>query len=281
MTRLYITIESLALLTRPLNNAITFIAVWVAAMLVEDFKYLDPLRISLGAFAASLIAAGGNAHNDVCDIDIDIVNSPNRPLPRGIVEPTSVVFLAIVLGLAGIVIGFYLGIVPGIITVIAALFLFLYNQYLKMTVLWGNITISLLTALVFIFGSILAGNPYGGIIPAVFSLLFHFSREMVKDVLDMRGDKSRAGTTFALEYGAAAGLKVAAYSLIALIILVPLPYFAHYYKITYFAFSFIAVEIPLFWSVVKLFSGDMRNLRSISNTLKFGMVMGLGALLMG
>jgi len=266
---------------RPLNTAITFFSVIIAAVLSEALSQIDWLTVSLGALAAAVIAAGGNVHNDALDVEVDKINRPDRPLPRGEISKRAASNLSAMLFLAGIFLGFLLGQIPSLITLTAALMLMAYNIRLKMTPLWGNITVSLLTALAFIFGAVLAGNPAGGIIPAVFSMLFHFSRELVKDMEDYAGDKIRPGQTYAGKSGLPAAAKLARLSLITLLILVPLPYFAKLYQIAYLIVCLIGVEIPLIWAIYRLKDLNKENLRLISRVLKAGMVMGLAALMAG
>ena len=274
-------ISAIFRLTRPVNVLITILSVWIAALLSAELNGLNYAVVFIGALAAGVIAAGGNIHNDILDIEIDRVNRPERPLPQKELSLRTAGIFSIIFVAAGIGTGAALGIQEFLITLTAAVLLFLYNQRLKMTVLWGNLTISLLTGLAFIFGGVLAGNPLGGIIPAVFSLFFHFSREIVKDVEDFPGDSVRSGETFVMKYGINAARKTAVVSLLILFIIVPLPYFAKFYKIGYLLCSIITVEAPLLWVVVNLCIFDKTKIRRLSQILKFGMVMGLVSLFLG
>lgn len=247
----------------------------------RSFVELNPLIVTLGAVAAGLIAAAGNIHNDIHDLEIDRINRPERPLPRNEISTQTALFSAVFFAFGGIIIGLKLGTFPFIITLTAVLLLYFYNAHLKMTVIWGNIAVSTLTAMAFIFGGVLSGRVEGGIIPAVLSLFFHFSREMIKDMQDYYGDSARRGTTFAREYGIESARKTAAAALFTLFIIVPIPYFAHFYKIDYLIISSIGVEAPLIWTIIKLVGGNNLNLQRISNILKLSMVMGLISLFMG
>ena len=268
-------------LTRPVNVLITFISVWIAAMLSVAVNQLDYIAVFFGALAAGLIAAGGNIHNDILDIEIDKINRPERPLPKKDISVRTALIFTIVFIVIGIEIGIYLGLIEFLITLTAAALLFLYNRWLKMTVLWGNIAISMLTALAFIFGGVLAGNFWGGIIPAVFSLLFHFSREIVKDIEDYPGDSARIGENFVMKYGINTARNTATASLLILLAIVPVPYFAKFYKIGYLLCSTLTVEAPIIYVLVNLYFFDKTKLRMLSQVLKFGMVMGLISLFLG
>ena len=274
-------IKALFITVRPANVIITFISVWVAALLSKPFSEIPALQVSLGALAAALIGAYGNVHNDILDIEVDRINRRERPLPQGMVSTRTAGVFAALLVAAGIAIGWFLGTAPFLITFTAAFLLFLYNYRLKMVPLWGNLTVSFLTALAFVFGGVLSGNPAGGTIPAVLSLFFHFSREMVKDIDDLKGDSQRPGITFVQKFGVLRARNTAIISLVMLILLIPIPYFAHYYKIAYLYISLIGVVIPVLWVVWSLLMYKNPNYRQISNILKTGMVFGLIALMAG
>jgi len=61
-------ISAIFRLTRPVNVLITVVSVWIAALLSADFSGLDYVAVLMGAFAAGIIAAGGNIHNDILDL---------------------------------------------------------------------------------------------------------------------------------------------------------------------------------------------------------------------
>ena len=84
---------------RPANCAITFASVLLGG-------WLGPHAISpallLAALSASLIMAGGNALNDLCDIEADRINKPGRPLPSGRLPVWAARLQAVVLAALGL-----------------------------------------------------------------------------------------------------------------------------------------------------------------------------------
>jgi geranylgeranylglycerol-phosphate geranylgeranyltransferase len=268
-------------LTRPLNVAITFASVLIAGVISRPFAEINAIALSLGALAAGLIAGFGNVHNDICDIEVDKINRPERPLPSGKISLRSANTFTNILVIAGNALGAVLGWIPMVITLAATFLLSWYNRKLKMIPLWGNIAVSGLTALAFIFGGILVGNMGIALIPAIFSLLFHFSREMVKDIEDISGDRVRPGATFAQKYGIQTSCKVTAVVLAILFLIIPLPYLFDLFNLRYFLVSGMGVEIPLLVCIILLEKKALHKLRLISKLLKLGMVMGLLALLVG
>lgn len=274
-------ITSIIKLSRPVNVIITMVSVCIAALLAASASSLNWAAVLAGAFSAGIIAAAGNVHNDILDIEVDRVNRPDRPLPRGDISRVQAYYSAVAFYISGMMIGGFISISAGMITFSASAMLVLYNIKLKMTPLWGNIAVSLLTALAFIYGAVLAGNPAGGIIPAVFSLFFHFSREMVKDMEDIKGDEVRPGQTFARKFGAVSAARLAKTAIVILMLLIPIPYFAKLYNIGYLLVCLIGVELPLLWVVIRLKEPEMKSLSAVSTVLKAGMVMGLAAFFVG
>lgn len=268
-------------LSRPVNVIITIVSVCIAALLAASASTMNLVTVLAGAFSAGIIAAAGNVHNDILDIEVDRINRPGRPLPRGDISKDQAYYTAGIFFLSGMIIGGSISFTAGMITFSASTLLILYNIKLKMTPLWGNIIVSLLTALAFIYGAVLAGNPAGGIIPAVFSFFFHFSREMVKDIEDIRGDDIRPGQTFARKCGAASAARLAKTAIVILMLLIPIPYFANLYNNGYLLVCSLGVELPLLWVVIKLNEPEMKHLNAVSKVLKAGMVMGLAALFAG
>ncbi|MBL7190858.1 geranylgeranylglycerol-phosphate geranylgeranyltransferase [bacterium] len=275
-------IPGLIKLLRPLNVFITISAVWAAAFISAEQFAAYWLSVLLGSIAAGMIASAGYIHNDIIDIEVDRVNRPDRPLPGGKVSVTAAVISAVILTAAGLTIGISLGPEEAAVTLSAAFLLYVYNRYLKMTVIWGNLSVSLLTALCFIFGGILVNNAAFAVIPAVFSLFFHFGREVVKDMEDIAGDSRRSGYTFPQKYGIPASKRLITLSLTILLLTVPIPYFAHLLNIYYIIISIIGVEIPLLWILFHLwFSKNEPKLRILSQVLKYSMIIGLLALTAG
>ena len=76
-------------LTRPGNaiaaGVLTFIGAFVAAGLTE------PVSAAAAVLATTLATGGGNAINDYFDREIDAINRPERPIPRGAISPRATV----------------------------------------------------------------------------------------------------------------------------------------------------------------------------------------------
>ena len=69
---------------RPINVVVAALAAIMSAYILENFYY------SLTSICTLIIVVfytgGANAFNDYCDYEIDLINRPNRPLSRGIIN---------------------------------------------------------------------------------------------------------------------------------------------------------------------------------------------------
>ena len=161
-----------------------------------------------------------NALNDILDIEIDRVNRPNRPLPSGEISIKSATRAVSLTGIVSILTLSSAGYIawngdmgvenwaPALaIWGVALVLLFNYESSSRFSFrmkdkgLPGNIAISLSVGMVIIFGAAGVSKPFDNRVWAAFlvGFLYNLSREIVKDIEDMQGDKGR--TTFAMSAG--------------------------------------------------------------------------------
>ncbi|MFH1760674.1 MAG: UbiA family prenyltransferase, partial [bacterium] len=197
-------------LMRPVNCLITMLVVFTGY-----FSAVQPgaetaimfNQLLLVGLAAFFIAAAGNIHNDIIDIEIDKINKPNSPLPKGNISRINASSAFIIFALSGLAAGYRAGKVffIGALSVLALLVL--YNLYIQRTLIYGNFLIALIGAFTFIYGGLLSISWELSIIPAIFAFLIHFAREIVKDAEDMEGDRRAGMRTIAIVDGEATSRK--------------------------------------------------------------------------
>jgi geranylgeranylglycerol-phosphate geranylgeranyltransferase len=142
-------------------------------------------------FCTALVSTGfGNVINDIRDVISDKISHPNRPLPRGEISLPGAWLYSVFLAIAGIVFSFSISFTHGIATLIPLIILTLYSFYLKGTPLLGNIVVASLVAYSILFGAINANGFNALIIPAILAFLLNFSREIIKDIQDEKGDQA-------------------------------------------------------------------------------------------
>ncbi|MCJ7496816.1 MAG: geranylgeranylglycerol-phosphate geranylgeranyltransferase [candidate division Zixibacteria bacterium] len=265
-------------LVRIQNNLITVISVLLGGFVGDVSSWL---KLILAAGSASFISAGGYALNDYFDLEIDRINRPERVLPEGIISPKKALLCSISLFASGFIFSLFLKPLSVVMLVAAIIFLSLYSARLKRELLIGNVTVSLICALTFIYGGVFSYNPEVSFIPAIFALLFHMGRELVKDMEDLEGDKALKSETFPIAYGTRNSQLLIIAIFVILIILTIFPYKLNIFSI-YYLILVLIIDLILFYIMLSLWNNPSReNLSSLSRLLKFEMLLGLLAIFTG
>ena len=267
-------------MSRPINVLIALLTILIAAFVTGEFRLQTTLY--LACLTAVFMTSGANIVNDIFDIAIDRINKPRRPLPSGLVsirQAWAYFYAAYALALlAALFSGWPMFLIASLI----ALLLYLYSTSLKRTILWGNLTVSFSTAMAFIYGAMAVGAWKAGIIPAVFSLLFHFGREIVKDMQDVEGDLADGAVTFPGRYGMIKAIILINIIFFILIVLTIIPYIMDIYSIYYLWVVLLGVDTVLIASALIIwFRHDPSTLGKISHLLKLDMMVGLTAIYLG
>ena len=265
-------------LTRFQNNLITFISVLMGGFIGGVSSWG---KLLLSALSASLISAGGYVLNDYFDLEIDKINRPLRILPRGDLSPKKALIFSISLFVIGFILSLFLQLVSAGIALIAIIFLFLYSTKFKREFLIGNVTVSIVSALAFIYGGVFSKNPEISLIPAILAFLFHLGRELIKDMEDVEGDQALRSETFPIAYGMRNSQFLASAIFLVLIILTIFPYKLKIFSI-YYLILVLMMDFVLFYIVISMWNNPSKeNLGSLSRLLKFEMLLGLLAIFAG
>ncbi len=192
------TIKGLFKLSRPLS---TLTGVLIAALggYVAGTGAWE--KIALAALATLFVAASSNAWNDYRDIEIDRINQPRRPLPSGMVTPRAALVFSIVLAVLSLIIAALISPLALLIAVASNALLYLYSIRLKSTVLLGNITVALISAMSPIFGGVAAGNVRPSLWLGAIVFVGILGREILKTLADYEGDHAHNVRTIATAWG--------------------------------------------------------------------------------
>ncbi|MBU0473256.1 MAG: geranylgeranylglycerol-phosphate geranylgeranyltransferase [Bacteroidetes bacterium] len=274
-------IKALITIIRPLNCLITFFTIITACFICADS--FDYKIILIAAFAGAFVNACGNIINDYFDMEIDKINRPNRVLPSGKISPRLALNSYVSITYFAILLAFYnLNFNAFLIVLITSAMMFLYSFILKGIPLVGNIVVAFFTGLAFLFGSVVVGNIYCGIIPTVFAFLISLMRELVKDVEDIKGDQSVSISTFPIKYGVDSTVKLISILGIVLIISTTIPFLFKIYNLYYFIFVSLFVNGIIVYVISRLRKDTSQiTLSTTSVLLKVGMVMGVISILIG
>jgi 4-hydroxybenzoate polyprenyltransferase len=226
----------------------------------------------------ALLAAAGNAHNDLLDLPVDRVNRPDRPLPSGRLSPRTAAWTAGFFYALSFALAFVLGKAAGNLAIGMGILLAFYNLRLKHLPLLGNLAVALLCALAVYLPELPKKPVYTGI-PFLFAFLTTVARELAKDAEDMPGDRSAGWRTFPLAFGEGATRALVAALLIATLMLLPYPALAMEYHPLY-AFAAGVPGALLVW-LLALALRAAPPWGRIQRRLKWTMLAGMLALLVG
>lgn len=209
-------------ITRPLNAVFAGVLTFTGAF-VGGGAFLSPQAAA--AVVATVCATGaGNAVNDYFDRDVDQVNAPGRPIPRGAVSPRGALLQSAVLFAVAVAFALTLPLAAIAIAVLNLVALVTYTPLFKGRPAVGNAVVAYLGGSTFLFGGLAVGTPGPTLVLSLLAFISTFSREVVKDVEDVRGDEAADLDTLPIRIGPGPALVVAAVLLAVAIVASPLPY---------------------------------------------------------
>lgn len=183
---------------------------------------LSVLCFVLLCISTVLVAAAGYIINDYFDINIDIINKPDKMVVDKIISRRWAMAWHTILNMAGVSLGFIVAwkigqIYLGFTQVICSLLLWFYSTSFKRQVLIGNVVISLLTALSVVVVGFYEKQIYHSFeaimspegrkliqvigVYALFAFIISMVREVVKDLEDMIGDSKDGCRTIPIVWG--------------------------------------------------------------------------------
>ncbi len=263
---------------RPVNCLLTLMSVWVGAWVGGPIVFKSGL-IAAGC-AGFATCAFGNIINDLMDVEIDRINNPRRPLPAATVTRTGVLIEAALWSAVALASALTLGRYPTLLVLAALVALFGYALFFKHHYI-GNLLVALIAGLSFILGGIIGRNP-ACVIPFLFAILVHLPREIVKDVLDIEGDRSAGVVSLPIRFGTKPALTVIAILLGLCLVGLPVPYLLKQLGIRYLAIVLAAAAPLLVYTIVVVLRRPGRPaLARISLMIKAVMLVGLIGFLAG
>ena len=181
-------------LIRPGNAILTAIAVIAGAFIAAGPDIVNfQVEIAICCISAMMLVGGGNALNDYNDRESDKENHPNRPIPSGQINAeTALNYAQLLLGGGLIILIFALdNKMPFVIALLGMLTLVAYENGLKAAGITGNIAVGFMSGAVFLYAGMAVNNPGPTIWMFGLAFLATISREIVKDIQDLEGDRDR------------------------------------------------------------------------------------------
>lgn len=252
---------------RPVNAVMAVITVILMALIAGRFD-VDVLLACVVVFTAT---GAGNVINDYFDHEIDRVNRPSRPIPSGRITRGAAGIYSVLLFVLASALGFYLGPLPGLVVASSSLLMVYYAWSLKKRCLVGNITISFLTGMSFVFGGIVVGEISASIYLGIYAFLMTMAREIVKDMEDVEGDLVEGATTLPITHGMRVSGILAAAFMLSASLTSPSLYIIGIFSILYIPVLAVAVLFFLRAAFMILKGQDRETASRVSGLIKVGM----------
>ena len=263
-------------LTRPLNVLMIGLsqALYYFFILKVMYAYsglqpeLDTILFLCVCIATMCIAAAGNVWNDINDIETDSINRTDRVLVRKVLTSDWAFNFYLVLNLIAIVLLIYVNyttkvLSPMYLFLLSISSLWIYSSQWKKQGILGNFTISVLAALplwaVFLYHKkilhittpIQAGLAklllLQTIVYSAFAFLLTFCRELVKDIEDLKGDKTSGSKSVPIVLGIRATKWIITF--LVTLILISSTYLAYLYltEFEFFHFVYVLLDASYYW----------------------------------
>jgi geranylgeranylglycerol-phosphate geranylgeranyltransferase len=283
---------------RPVNCILSGFALFVGIVIVlgPDVLIKELPIFTIGALIMFFVAAGGFVINDIFDIEIDRINQPHRMLPlKRISLKVAWLYSMVLFGFA-LILSFYvmtiptdlnLGLIPILFPLFGILSLILYAKWFKRYGLFGNLVISILSVIPLMVGGFFINEFTRSVFPVLVGFLLIYSREIIKDIEDIKGDVEASDRFYSLPV--LIGITPTVFIIrILLIALIFSTYYPFIFQISYF-FSYstlltvIILNILVLWVLFSL-KGKGESLRQKAKKgrkiLKVSIILGLTGFLL-
>lgn len=266
-----------------------------------DFKNnIHGIYFLLITFSYVLIAAAGYIINDYFDLNIDLINKPDKVIISKIISRRRALLWHIILSALAIGCSFYVDVktgskVAGLSALACVILLFFYSTTLKKKFLIGNVLVSAITAWSVIVLTLLEGTKFfmaearlGNLeIDKIFRLTVLYTgfafivsliREVVKDMEDIEGDRKYGCKTMPIVWGINASKVFVAVWLIVLISILAMNqvYVMQFRWWISIIYAIILIIVPLLLIFKKLFGAkNAEDFHKLSSMLKIVMLTGI------
>ena len=269
------------MIIRPLNVFLGGLTILISSLII---KYEGPaISVILPVFVVMFFTIGANTLNDYFDYEIDKINRPDRAISSGLVLRNQALILSLFSFIIGVLIALRLNKDSQLLSIGVSLPLIIaYNVKLKNYPLIGNIIVSLILAMSFIYAGLVFKKTEPLIIPALLAFGLTLIREIVKDLADIKGDKSAGLMTFPIVYGKKKTIILCTILSLFLGIGSFIPFLTGYYNTFYGISLILMVEIPLAVVVISLLNKpSIMTAKRGSKLLKFCTLGGLFSIYIG
>ena len=273
------TIRAFAQLFRPILG---FIAALTSCATIYALNVAIPLgKYLLTVIVLMCMTSASFAIDDYWDVEQDLINHPERPLPSGDISPQKAWCATVILFVCAWTAAIPLGLYPLILVSLSILSLWNYSHLLTYSGILGNIIVAANDASLILLGSLVADRPWAMIYPIGFLFCYILAKEIVWDIHDTEGDRAQGIVTVANSWGISTAFLIAWGLLTMLLISIPLALLLlpMSYPLLFASFSSImllSIGIALFYYQQK---PNVKTYRGLSIWGRLGMLLGIIGLL--
>lgn len=273
---------ALVSLIRPVNSMMIGFAVIVGIAVVAPSKIIS-MESLLGFFTGFFVSSYSMVINDQYDLQIDRINSPNRPIPSGAVSMMQATMLAAILLLLGFASSSLISLMNLAIAAFFALWAWSYSYWGKRRGLLGNMMVAASMAIPYVFGGVAIekGNDLMLWSLALTSFLAGTGREVVKAIADVEGDKTRYIRSVAITTGEKTAARIGAIFFLAAVSTSLLPIFLGIAGIVYLILVLITDAFFIYLSAKIISNYTAEGAIRVKKLALGGMMLGLLAFLFG
>jgi geranylgeranylglycerol-phosphate geranylgeranyltransferase len=213
---------------------------WGLCVLIGEFLAYEGVPsikpLFLGFFVPILTEMGAFALNDYADYEKDKINKRmDRPLVRGTIRKEHALIVAVVTLAAAFLLGLMFVGKAFVILVVFLILGVLYDIKLKQYSALKNLTLALCVAIPFPAGNIIIQDT---IVPMVWfitlvAFIVGFGREVMKDLMDIEGDRATGVKTFPMIIGERASAMIVVVLYVSTVLLTLPPFFLRISDIYY------------------------------------------------
>ncbi|WP_336002602.1 geranylgeranylglycerol-phosphate geranylgeranyltransferase [Halorientalis halophila] len=269
-------VRGLVELTRPINAVAASVLTFIGAFVAVGWSLQTP-QVVAAVVATGFATGAGNAINDYFDREIDRINAPDRPIPRGAVSPRGALVFSVGLFLAAVAFTLALLPLPAIaIAVFNLLALVTYTELFKGLPGVGNALVAYLGGSTFLFGGAAVGAIEPTVVLFLLAALSTLAREIIKDVEDVAGDREEGLNTLPIAVGEGQSLGLAAALLVVAALASPVPYLLGTFGVAYLV-AVVPADLVMLYAGYEGFGDPTAG----QSHLKYGMFLAAAAFVVG
>ncbi len=268
---------------RPINSLMVGFAVLVGIALSNGGKLSSPEVDLLGYLTGFFISASAMVLNDIVDINIDKLNSPQRPLPSGRLSVKEASLCYAVLSVIGIYLSYLINYLTFIIALTSWFIATIYDIKGKRSGVPGNIMVAYSVTVPLIFGAA-SVNKFPSIIWIYYYMIFAtvLAREIAKDIADIKGDKEAGVRSLPIMKGPKFAAMISAILYLSAVALSPLPVIKRLVNLIAYSLPVAVVDIGLLYDSFYILNHlDKEDILKHKKRVLFYMLLGLVGFYLG